>query len=93
MTETWNVAIYLFDADDDPTHGATTKAHAILTTSTGATLDGYGRAQFSAYDLDVPEVGTELAAARALRHLADRLLQASSDDLEDLEAHSIRLVR
>lgn len=92
MNETWNVAIYLF-ADDDTTHGVVTGAHAVLTTSTGATLDGWGRAQFSSYDLDVPEVGTELAAARALRQLADRLLQATSDDLEDLEVHEIHLVR
>lgn len=96
MTETWNVAIYLFDADDEPgVHGADgpiTKAHAVLTTSTGSTLDGYGRAHFSSYDIDVPEVGTEVAAARALRHLADRLLQATTDDLEDLVAHAVRLV-
>ncbi|MEZ0448913.1 dsRBD fold-containing protein [Cellulomonas sp. ICMP 17802] len=89
MTETWNVAIYLVDSPDDPT----TRAHAVLTTTTGATLDGYGRARFTAYDLDVPEVGTEVAAARALRNLADRLLQASSDDLDDLESHEIHLVR
>ena len=50
-------------------------------------------AQFSSYDLDVPEVGTELAAARALRQLADRLLQATSDDLEDLVVHEVHLVR
>ncbi|WP_421734489.1 dsRBD fold-containing protein [Cellulomonas sp.] len=92
MNETWNVAIYLF-ADDDTTHGVVTGAHAVLTTPTGATLDGWGRAQFSSYDLDVPEVGTELAAARALRQLADRLLQATSEDLDDLEVHEIHLVR
>lgn len=77
MTETWTVAIHLMDAADD----LTTSAHAVLTTSTGATLDGYGRARFSAYDVDAPEVGTEVAAARALRHLADRLLQACPDEL------------
>ncbi|WP_456847200.1 dsRBD fold-containing protein [Cellulomonas sp. P5_C6] len=77
MTETWNVAIYL-DAVDDPT----ARAHAVLTSSTGATLDGYGRGRFSAYDHDAPAVGTEIAAARALRHLADRLLQAYPEELE-----------
>ena len=92
MNERWNVAIYLF-ADDDTTHGVVTGAHAVLTTSTGGTLDGWGRAQFSSYDVDVPEVATELAAARALRQLADRLLQATSEDLEDLEVQEIHLVR
>ena len=76
MTETWTVAIDLRDAADD-----VTTAHAVLITSTGATLDGIGRARFSAYDADAPAVGTEMAAARALRHLADRLLQACPDEL------------
>ncbi|WP_315098833.1 dsRBD fold-containing protein [uncultured Cellulomonas sp.] len=91
MNETWNVAVYLF-TDDDPTHASVARAHAVLTTTTGATLDGWGRAQFSAYDLDAPEVGTEIAAARALRQLADRVLQASADDLDDLEDHAVHLV-
>jgi hypothetical protein len=92
MNETWNVAVHVFEIDD-LVAGPTTEAHAVLTTAAGWTLDGYGRAHFTAYDDDVPEVGTEVAAARALRHLADRLLQASSDDLEDLEAHAVHLVR
>jgi uncharacterized protein DUF1876 len=85
MTHTWKVAIYLFDADDPGHDNGVTKAHAVLTTSSGTTLDGYGRARRAPSDDDVPEIGEELAAARALRHLADRLLSATSDDLEAIE--------
>ncbi|MET0789073.1 MAG: dsRBD fold-containing protein [Cellulomonas sp.] len=86
MTETWTVTIRLVDAADD----LTTNAHAVLATSTGASLDGYGRARFSAYDADAPAVGPEVAAALALRHLADRLLQACPDELE---SSALTLVR
>jgi uncharacterized protein DUF1876 len=91
MTHTWKVAIYLFDAEDPGHDNGVTKAHAVLTTSSGTTLDGYGRARRAPRDDDVPEIGEELAAARALRHLADRLLSATSDDIEAIEHETVRL--
>lgn len=42
-------------------------------------------------DVDVPEIGDEVAAARALRRLADRLLGVASDDIEAIEGHGVRL--
>jgi hypothetical protein len=92
MTHTWKVVIHLFDADDLRAGGDVTKAHAVLTTSAGTTLHGFGRARRAPQDLDVPEIGDELAAARALRDLADRLLRATSDDISAIEHGDVRIV-
>ncbi|WP_298460874.1 dsRBD fold-containing protein [uncultured Cellulomonas sp.] len=91
MSHTWHVTVHLFDADDVEPHGTLTAAHATLTTSSGTSLEGYGRARRRPDDPEVREVGEELAAARALRDLADRLLRATSDDLSVLEHRHVRL--
>jgi hypothetical protein len=91
VTHTWNVIINLFDTEDVNTDGVVTTAHAVLTTSSGTTLKGYGRARRSPGDNDVPEIGEELAAARALREVADRLLRATSDDISEIEHHEVHL--
>jgi Domain of unknown function (DUF1876) len=39
----------------------------------------------------VPEVGDEVAAARALHRLADRLLGVAADDLAGIEGHPVQL--
>jgi hypothetical protein len=91
MSHTWHVTVHLFDADDIDPHGSVTTAHATLVTSSGTSLDGYGRARRNPRDTDVPEVGEELATARALRDLADRLLRATSDDIAQLEHRQVRL--
>ena len=92
MTQTWKATIYLFDTDDPRHAEGVTKAHAVLSTSAGTTLDGYGRARRAPRDVDVPEIGEELAAARALRNLADRLLSATFDDIEAIEHDDVQLV-
>lgn len=85
MAHTWTVTIQLFDADDLAPDGTTTAAHAVLRTSSGTALEARGTSRRNPHDPPVREIGEELAAARALRHLADRLLQAASDDLAPLE--------
>jgi hypothetical protein len=75
VTHTWHVTINLFDTDD----------------LSGTTLNGYGRARRSPGDPDVPEIGEELASARALRDVADRLLKATSDDISQIEHHEVHL--
>ena len=92
MASTWKVTIYLFDVDDARHDAGVTKAHAVLCTSSGTTLDGYGRACRAPRDGDGPEIGEELAAARALRNLADRLMSATSDDIEAIEHDDVQLV-
>lgn len=91
MTHTWKVAIRLFDADDIERDGTLTAAHAVLTTSSGTSLEGHGRARRNPEDPQVREIGEELAAARALRDLADRLLRATSDDIAQIEHRPVRL--
>jgi hypothetical protein len=93
MSHTWNVTIHLFDADDVDRDGTLTTAHAVLRTSAGTTLEGYGRARRNPHDPAVREIGEELASARALRDLADRLLRATSGDISSIEHHAIHLRR
>ena len=54
-------------------------------------LDNRGETRRNPSDVDVPEIGDEVAAARALRRLADRLLGVASDDIEMIEAHEVHL--
>ncbi len=88
-TTTWMVEIHLFESDD------TSSARATLVTGAGAqqrrTVTGHGRSHRSPDDVDVPEIGAEVAAARALRDLADRLLGTASEDLAAVEHTQVRL--
>lgn len=91
VSHTWTVSVHLFDADDIEPGGVLTTAHAVLTTSSGTSLEGHGVARRNPDDTAVTEIGEELAAARALRDLADHLLQATSDDISQIEHHPVEL--
>ena len=82
MVHTWNVKIHLFDADEVRSDDEITTAHAVLTTSAGTTLEGYGRARRNPEDRDIPEIGDELAVSRALMGLAQDLFEATVVDVE-----------
>jgi hypothetical protein len=84
-TKTWRVDIYLYEDQ------AATSANAVLHSDVPAPLDVRGEARRSPADPDLPAVGDEVAAARALRHLADRLLEMASSDLSDAEGHPVSL--
>ena len=56
-----------------------------------APLDVRGEARRSPADPVLPAVGDEVAAARALRQLADRLLEMASTDLSEAEGHPVSL--
>jgi len=90
-TATWSVEIQLFEDGED------SAAKAVLVTGEGPnrhrSLTGTGRARRNPSDLEVPEIGEEVAAARALRDLAARLLGAASEDITDKEHHEVHLVR
>lgn len=81
----WSVELYLFEQD------AATMAHAVLHTDAPTELDSRGEAHRNPSDADVPEIGDEVAAARALRRLADRLLGVASADIEAVEGHEVQL--
>ncbi|MEU3341176.1 DUF1876 domain-containing protein [Streptomyces sp. NPDC006668] len=76
----WKVRLHLFEDDD-----GTTKAHLVLDTGT-TELTGHGSAHCHPADADVPEIGDELAAGRALSDLARQLLQAAERDIEGVGA-------
>ena len=76
----WKVRLHLFEDDD-----GTTKAHLVLDTGT-TELTGHGAAHCHPADADVPEIGDELAAGRALNDLARQLLQAAERDIEGVGA-------
>ena len=85
QVKNWRVDLYLFEQD------AATIAHAVLHTDAPTSLDSRGETRRNPSDLDVPAIGDELAAARALRRLADRLLGVASNDIEAIEGREVHL--
>jgi hypothetical protein len=84
-TKKWRVEIYLYEDQ------SSTSANAVLHSDVPGPLDVRGEARRSPTDPDLPAVGDEVAAARALRQLADRLLEMASSDLSDAEGHPVSL--
>lgn len=73
----WSVDIFLSEIDGH------THAEARLVSGVDTPLTATGTAKLSERDpVDVPEIGYELATARALRSLADRLLATAAEDVE-----------
>ena len=84
-TKRWRVDIYLYEDQ------GSTSANAVLHSDVPGPLDVRGEARRSPADPDMPMVGDEVAAARALRQLADRLLEMASSDLSDAEGRPVSL--
>jgi hypothetical protein len=83
VAKVWTVRI------DIGEHDGQTRALARLSTgpaSPGAPtpLVGTGMARLNPSDPDVPEIGDEVAVARALAQLARKLLGAAADDLTEV---------
>jgi hypothetical protein len=72
---TWQIEVQLYESD----RGCT--AHAVLRSGEAPPLHGDGQAHRREGEPNVPEIGDEIAAARALHHLADHLLATASSDL------------
>ncbi|MGW7364269.1 DUF1876 domain-containing protein [Streptomyces sp. NPDC054841] len=81
MTRTleWRVRMQLSEED------GTTRARVELDTGR-TTLTGTGTARCNPQDVDVPEIGDELAASRAMSDLARRLMRVADRDLESMGA-------
>ncbi|EWT00768.1 hypothetical protein N865_13575 [Intrasporangium oryzae NRRL B-24470] len=77
-TREWNIRVTIFESGDD------TSATVVLLADAPEHLSARGTSHRSAEDNAVPEIGDEVAVARALRHLADQLLHVAEQDIEDL---------
>ncbi|MFC9810498.1 DUF1876 domain-containing protein [Streptomyces virginiae] len=73
-TTEWKTRVYLFEEE------RTTKVRVELDTGTNR-LTGHGTARCNPTDKDVPEIGDELAAARALENLAEQLRRTAYRDM------------
>ncbi|MEY9931762.1 hypothetical protein ABH926_006411 [Catenulispora sp. GP43] len=82
----WHVTIHLSENRTE------TGARALLT-ARDRELTGRGQAHRSPYDPDVPRIGDELAAGRALMDLGRQLLQETEQDIEVIEGHPVHLSR
>lgn len=81
----WSVEIQLDE------HDGHTKAVARLRTDETTNLVGTGFARRNPADPNVPEIGEELATARALHALADRLLGAAVGDIAEITHESVTM--
>jgi uncharacterized protein DUF1876 len=84
MTE-WTVSVQLTEID------GRTHATAVLHNGAVRELTGRGSARKAPADVDVPEIGDELAAARALAELSQQLVEAAATDIEGMTRLPVRV--
>jgi hypothetical protein len=72
----WSVNIVIDE------HEGRTRAKAQLHAEDRSDLVGVGLARLNPADSDIPEIGNELATARALADLAHQLIEATAADIE-----------
>jgi hypothetical protein len=80
----WTVEVLIQESDDK------TDAEALLEHG-GERYAGWGRARRDPTDPQVPKIGDELAAARALSDLAHKLLDAAAKAIEDYEGRPVQV--
>ncbi|KRF34490.1 hypothetical protein ASG94_16710 [Nocardioides sp. Soil805] len=85
QSKQWHIELYLVE------DGTTTRADAVLRTSAGTEVRHSGVARRNPADRDVPEIGEELAACRALTGLAHDLLESTVSDVEGNVHARVRL--
>ena len=78
-TVDWKIRLQLFEEQ------GTTKAKVVLDTG-AASLTGQGVAHCSPQDRDIPEIGDEFAAGRALHDLGEQLMTIAERDVEAVGA-------
>ncbi|MFJ3903878.1 DUF1876 domain-containing protein [Streptomyces sp. NPDC090025] len=78
----WKVGVDLVE------EGGRTTAEARLDTGT-STVTGHGTAHRNPADADIPAIGDELAAGRAMKDLAGRLMRAADREMEAAGADTV----
>jgi uncharacterized protein DUF1876 len=89
MTEAkhWTIDIHIDE------HEERTRARALLHNRDETGLVGVGIARLNPADLNVPEIGDELAVSRALADLAHQLLEATAADIEGITHEPAHVTR
>ncbi|MGZ4255185.1 MAG: DUF1876 domain-containing protein [Solirubrobacteraceae bacterium] len=82
--QSWTVNISFTEEGDR------TRADAILELASQK-FHGFGQAKRAPADPNVPVVGQDLAAARALSDLSHKLLEAAAERIESFEGHPVKL--
>jgi hypothetical protein len=82
---TWHVELFIHEDDDETT------ARAVLHGDSPHHPEGSGLARRAPSDRPVPEIGDEVAAARALHALADSLLRIASDDISAFDDRPVHV--
>jgi hypothetical protein len=80
----WAVEILLEETADE------TEAKAVLAAG-DVQLAGWGRARRNPNDPEVPRIGEELAAARALNDLSHKLLEVAAAEIEKFEGGRVNV--
>ncbi len=83
----WQVRVSIFESADD------TMAKVVLVADAPGTLSASGESHRSEEDRPTPRIGDEVAVARALRHLADELLDTATHDIESTTGETDVFVR
>jgi hypothetical protein len=86
-TKQWSITVDIDEQDD------TTLAHVSIRSPAGHDVTGVGQAQRNPLDPSVPEIGDELAVARALRNLAERLMHTTENDIKGVTGEPAHLHR
>ncbi len=89
MTEAkhWTIDVYIDEYEER------TRAKARLHNRDETNLVGIGLARLNPADANVPEIGDELAVARALADLSHKLLDATVADIEAITHEAAHLAR
>ena len=74
-TKEWDVHVHVFE------NAGATHVEAVLDTGENV-LRGHGRARRNPADVEVPEIGDEVAVSRALSDLGHTLMATADRDLE-----------
>jgi hypothetical protein len=77
----WEVTVSLVEYDS-----GLTKSHVVVHTG-DRTLQAHGEAQRLGGDVDVPEIGDEVAAGRAFHALSEELFRRAAKEIEEVEGH------
>jgi hypothetical protein len=72
----WTIRVSILEGED-------TTATAVLLTDAPTELHTMGASHRSAEDPLIPQIGDDVAVARALHHLADQLLDAATHSIEE----------